>query len=254
MEARPRSRLGNALVARNGVDAGSSGAATIHGAQIEIVNSTIAANGSAGLSATGGGRVALANVILTANGSANCGPLGAQVAIGSSMQFPGATCGAAMPVADPGLHPTFRSEHSARPARAAKRALVRTPLVRAVDLYGNVRLSSGTCGLGAIEPDRMREWVGELPFGLDPGLRWPWLFWFILILFVLGFIMTNRWRTREEAVGEAIGGPLSAMTSAARPKLPVPVPAAAKGPKLRSPIRTGSTCSVERSPSIWYDA
>jgi hypothetical protein len=192
-------RLGNALVARNSVEAaGSSGA--LVGNEITLVNSTVIDNRSAGITMPAAARkLSLANTIVARNERGNCVAGIAVDAAAANMQFPGSSCGSSVTSTDPSLDDEY-APSLLSPARFAGQvsACLGALLVGGKDFYGRPRGNNGKCALGAIEPDITRDLFADTPLDGAPGGAWRWarwiLFLFIVIGLILGFICMRRRR------------------------------------------------------------
>lgn len=192
-------RLGNALIARNSVEAaGSTGA--LAGNEITLVNSTVIDNHSAGITMPATARkLALANTIVARNERGNCVAGIAVDATASNMQFPGNSCGGGVASTDPSLDDDYAPSLFS-PARFAGKvsACLGELLVGGKDFYGRPRGNNGKCALGAIEPDITRDLFGDTPLDGAPGGPWRWarwiLFLFILIGLIRAFICVRRRR------------------------------------------------------------
>jgi hypothetical protein len=194
--------LGNALVVRNVVSGADPVGGAIFGTRFSLANSTIADNEAAGITLSGpSAALTLANGILSRNARGNCHPQGGTIEFGAAvLQDVDEGCSPAISVADPGLQPDYTLGLTS-PARSAGETSVCAgdPLVRGIDLRGNARLTGGTCSLGALEADLRRELIGDLPFATNDGQRYPWLFWLLLLLFVLGLALGFHWKRRLKA-------------------------------------------------------
>jgi hypothetical protein len=181
-------RFGNALFARN--IATTSGGATIDVRDLELANSTVIGNQAEGVHIEAGG-ARIANVILASNAT-NCGGMLASLKVeGGNLQFPDTGCGASMLTADPSLDARFAPTlfSVARDAGTVS-VCASHDLVSGRDLYAEAR-GSGSCSLGAVEADVIRDAIATV----DPT-HIPWLLlWFLVLLlvfFTAGFILATR--------------------------------------------------------------
>lgn len=195
-------RLGNTLIART---KGAADAA-LQGANLALVYSSITDSQNAGVAAVGAGTPVLlvSNSILSGNKLGNCAGAVGPAAEGYNLQFPDASCGSAISIADPGLNARYAPLPWSR-ARAAADATTcqADDLVLGVDAYGDDR-PAGPCTIGAVEFEPFKDTVGRLPFGLDDPNTWSWLWWLLLLLLllsiILGFIIgSSRRRRRKHA-------------------------------------------------------
>lgn len=183
--------LGNGLVARN--QATGSGAA-VRSEALRLVNTTVTENiGLGALLSSASGSLVLSNAIIANNTRAACqAPIARIVAQGANLQFPGGTCGAAVPSLDPGLNAGFKPGLGS-PARAggAIDPCMTDPLVLGLDLHGNARGARGACAIGAIEDIHFAD-EARRALSTDDGERNLW-FWLLLLLLLLVFLCALRW-------------------------------------------------------------
>ena len=196
-------RFGNLLASRNT----STSGATIHGADMELANSTVIGNTGQGVRIDAGPAkvpLRLANTIVAANSGGNCtGALAGLATGGANLQYPGSDCGASIASGDPSLDVHFEPTLGS-PARTSGTMATCTgyDLVDGRDVYGKARGPS-TCSIGAVEANFERDVVQHLPLSSDA--HFPWLLLIILIFLILCFIAGlyvgwryHRWR-REKA-------------------------------------------------------
>jgi predicted outer membrane repeat protein len=191
--------IGNGLIARNQVTAGSGGA--VSGAKLTLINTTLADNPAGGLVAAATATVRLGNTILLRNAGFNCALGGALSDAGHNIQYPGNDCGAAVSARDPGIDGQY-SPGLISAARGAADAgmCAADPQVRGVDLLGTPRLERGRCDVGAIErplPESLASALG-LGSGRDGVRRLWWLLvLLVILLFLLGLVRTALRRRRR---------------------------------------------------------
>ncbi len=197
-------RLGNALVARNAVEA-SGDLGALAGKEIALVNSTIIDNRSTGITmAPAARRLSLTNTIVARNQRGNCAAGITVDAMASNMQFPGNSCGGGVASTDPSLEDDYAPSLFS-PARFAGQvsACLGELLVGGKDFYGRPRGNNGKCALGAIEPDITRDLFGETPLDGAPGGPWRWARWILFLFILIGLIRTvfcmRRRRERRRA-------------------------------------------------------
>lgn len=162
--------LGDSLFVRNSAPTG----AALTAAGVGIVSCTFAdSTGGPALSylASGAGPVALKGSLVSNNGGGNCDAnLLAQggVDAGKNLQFPGQSCGASIPTADPQLDSMYLPIWNSPAMRAGDAAACAAAPVNGVDLFGQVR--QPPCAIGALEGDLRRPAeVGGI--AIAPSLR-----------------------------------------------------------------------------------
>lgn len=206
IEAGPAAvELGNAILARNSVTGSSSRDSALSASgPIRLVNTTVADHPGAGIALEGASTLALTNTVLSNNSGGAC--LGASGKIASSiasLQYPGASCGPAIPSDDPSLGSGFRPGLFS-PARdnGDPSACMAEP-VRAMDIYGAKRLANGLCSIGAVEADIESDIRRALPPALGNSFDltlWSWIFLLILLLALLiGLLWGCARRRRKRA-------------------------------------------------------
>jgi hypothetical protein len=191
-------RFGNTIIARN--EATAAGGAAVHGADIELANSTVMGNKSDGVSieAFGTHGALLANTIVAGN-TKNCvGPVVSLTTVGANLQSPGNICGASVTTAEPSLDSRFRPS-LASPARSAGTltTCASHDLVRGVDVYGNPR-DAESCSIGAVEADLVDDAVRAVGVDRVPCLLMLFLI-FLLVCLLVGFIIGVRRRRKKKA-------------------------------------------------------
>lgn len=193
-------RFGNALLARNSVEAAAG--ATLRGRMVHLVNATLADNLGRGVELTDpAGDLTLANTIIAGNSDAACAaPLGRIRAQGHNLQFPGTSCGAAVQSREPALGEGFEPGWGS-PARTsgAVEPCLTDPLVMGRDVRGNPRGQDGSCSVGAVEAMQLRDELVQLLQTDDGAWKvWFWLLWLLLLLLLLLGVVTGwRWVRRR---------------------------------------------------------
>ncbi len=182
--------LGNGLVARNQA---SGLGASLRSEGLRLVNTTVAENRGLGvLLSSAAGSLLLSNAIIANNTGAACqAPVARIIVQGANLQFPGDSCGPAIPSLAPGLDAGFKPGLGS-PARVdgAIEACMTDPLVLARDLHGNARGARGVCAIGAIEDMHFADEARQA-LSTDDGERNLW-FWLLLLLLLLVFLCALR--------------------------------------------------------------
>ena len=169
----------NTLMVRNKT---SSGGAFV-GQATQLVNSTIVDNVGAGLHATAAAgtpatAIILHNTIVSGN-TVNCqtasgaaaGP-GATAGFAdghNNLQFPGTSCGGAIPVARPNLDKLYLPVIGSPALAAGDNSVCLMPPVSARDVYSQIRPQGPVCSIGAAEGDLDKD-VADRTVG---GGVWP---------------------------------------------------------------------------------
>jgi predicted outer membrane repeat protein len=162
------SALSNCLMTGNQAPGGGA----VQGRGLRLINCTLSGNsGPALLGANGPGPVesgppsdlliALVNSIVTASNGANCAALdGVQFADqGHNLQFPNASCGTSIRVADPELDSLFVPAYLSPAFQAGDNAVCTAPPVQSRDVFGQprpqgaVQAAAAACTIGAVEGD-----------------------------------------------------------------------------------------------------
>jgi hypothetical protein len=203
-------RLGNLLAARNRVTTSSASAGALSGSDITLINATVVGNGSTGVVLAAPSRsLALVNSIVADNAGANCiAPPGKLVVKPASLQYPGTTCGNATsraPKLDRNYAPSLLS-----PARIGGdvSSCLGDPLVAGRDLHGASRGNSGSCSIGAIEPNLERDLFAGTAIQRSGVNPWDLSLWLLLLFLLLGLIFAlKRARSRRRcAAGSSPAG------------------------------------------------
>ena len=158
--------IANSLLARNRARNGSAFA----GRGARFVNTTIAANEGIALlpraiaNPFGGERaeLVLVNTIVAANAGGNCGPAASDVGYaydGRNIQYPGATCGAAVPEGDPKLDKMFVPAIDSPAYGGGDLAICLASPVDGRDVYDQRRPRLDSCSIGAVEGDIEQRWL-----------------------------------------------------------------------------------------------
>lgn len=204
IEAGPAAvELGNAILARNRVTGSSPrNSALSASGPVRLVNVTIADHPGGGVALEGAGTLAIINTILVNNSGGGCvGVVGKISSSMTSIQHPGAACGAAIPSDDPALGSGFRPAFWSPARDKGDPAACMAEPVRAMDLYGTKRLARGRCSIGAVEADIERDIRRVLPSALaksfDLGL-WFWIFLLIMLLAVIIGLLIGCVRRRRK--------------------------------------------------------
>jgi predicted outer membrane repeat protein len=190
-------RFGNTIIARN--EATAAGGAAVHGADIELANSTVMGNKSDGVSieAFGTHGALLANTIVAGNMKNCVGPVVSLTTVGANLQFPGNICGASVATAEPSLDSRFRPSLTS-PARSTGTLTICAShdLVAGVDVYGNPR-DAVNCSIGAAEADLVNDAVRAVGVDRVPCLLLLILIFLLVCLFI-GFIIGVRRRRKKK--------------------------------------------------------
>lgn len=189
--------LGSGLLARNVVEVTGAGAAVESARALDLANVSIADNAAGGVRLQpGGGSAELRNTIVLRNAHFGCRiEAGSMRAPAANLQFPSTDCTGAA-TRDPALAATYKPELGSHAGIAGNmEACLTAPLVAGVDLVGVGRGNRGICAIGAYEADPRVDDVTGWPL-----LRYPWLRWVVLLIFLLflwlGWCVMRRRRKR----------------------------------------------------------
>ena len=152
--------LANSLVVRNSAPLGAG----ISGANVTLINSTVAQNGGQGIVlqplshfAPAGARPELdvRNAVIANNQGGNCAKPPPGLAVlgnGHNLQFPGSGCGP-LTTADPRLSPLYEPGTDSPALTGGEVALCAAAPISARDVYGAHRPQGAACSIGAVEGD-----------------------------------------------------------------------------------------------------
>lgn len=144
------SRLANSLIVRN---QSGPGMASILANFMTLTNTTLAEN-QGGLAFFGPldatPPIELANTILFANAGGNCHTAG-MTDNGHNLQYPGADCGASIPVAYPWLDSRYAPYGWSPALSAGNLGVCDASPINGIDLFGQRRGLNGACASGALE-------------------------------------------------------------------------------------------------------